>query len=242
MNDKTTQQPEGADEKAQQPASEKKKQQPESAEKTTQQPEGAGNKTTQAEAGDKKVAEKQAPQPESAKKTAQQPASADKPHQPAVADEKAPQPEVADDRAPEPEVAEEERPKVAKRKLRKRTIGIAAAVLVGVVIVAGAAYGLYEVLRSDSETAGTVTPDTGVVLPQNPSLLMVVEDGTLYVENDGNVTMSDIEVRDEAGTVICDMGVISPGDRQACDEAGGAEDLTAFGSGPQGQAVEVGLE
>lgn len=78
----------------------------------------------------------------------------------------------------------------------------------------------------------------GVSIPQVPSLRMFIESGTVFVENDGNVTMSDVEVRDVGGAVLCSMGVISPGDRQACDEASGSDGLTAYGRGPQGQEVE----
>jgi len=69
----------------------------------------------------------------------------------------------------------------------------------------------------------------------------VEEEGTLYVENDGNVTMSDIEVRDATGTAVCTLGTISPGDREPCEEAGDAQGLIVVGSGPQGQPVEAGL-
>ena len=122
--------------------------------------------------------------------------------------------------------------------MNRRRVWIAV-IVVGALTVAGAA-GWWFLIRDDgssSETAGS-----GVVIPQSPSLKMELEEGTLLVENDGNVTMSDVEVRDAAGTVVCAMGVISPGDRQPCQEAGGAPDLIVVGSGPQGQPVEAGLE
>ena len=76
-------------------------------------------------------------------------------------------------------------------------------------------------------------------MPQNPSLRLFDEGGTWYVENDGNVTMSEIEVSDAAGTVVCSISTLSPDERAACDGAGSGEGLTASGSGPQGQPVEV---
>ena len=85
-------------------------------------------------------------------------------------------------------------------------------------------------------------PTMPLTCPQFPSLKMLIEDGTLYVENDGNVTMSDIEVRDAAGSALCEMAVISPGDREPCENAGDAADLTVVGSGPQGQPFEGVLE
>jgi hypothetical protein len=129
-----------------------------------------------------------------------------------------------------------------KPKKKRRGVWIAVAVVV-VLIVAGGVYALYEANQSDDEIAEPTptTPAGGVEIPQVPSLKMVEEEGTLYVENDGNVTMSDIEVRDAAGTTVCAMEVISPGDREPCEEAGDAQDLTVFGSGPQGQPVEAGL-
>jgi hypothetical protein len=72
-------------------------------------------------------------------------------------------------------------------------------------------------------------------------LRMFLEGDAVYVENDGNVTMSDVEVRDGSGDVLCDVGTLSPDDREPCDEADGVDDATAFGVGPQGQQVEVAL-
>jgi hypothetical protein len=108
-----------------------------------------------------------------------------------------------------------------------------------VVILAGAG-GAYYLLNSDDSDVPAVEDDEGVVeLPQNPSLRLFDEGGTWYVENDGNVTMSEIEVRDASGNVVCSLGTVSPGDRAACEEATDGEGLTATGSGPQGQPVEV---
>ena len=156
--------------------------------------------------------------------------------QPATAEE---QPATAEEQQQPATAEEKQQPAIPEKKSRKRTIGISIVVIV--LVLAGSAYGLYSVIRSDVETTDSVTPGGVVVLPQNPSLTMVVEEGTLYVENDGNVTISDVEVRDAAGTAVCAMGVISPGDRQPCEEAGDAQDLTVIGSGPQGQNVEAGL-
>ena len=111
------------------------------------------------------------------------------------------------------------------------------AVVVAVLIGVGAFY-LFN--SGDADEASTGDDGGGVVeLPQNPSLRLFEEDGTWYVENDGNVTMSEIEVLDGSGTVICDLGVLSPDDRAACEEAGSGDGLIAKGSGPQGQNVEV---
>jgi hypothetical protein len=157
-----------------------------------------------------------------------------------MSDEKQQQPEIKPWAEEQPATAEEtQQPAIPEKKSRKRIIGISIVVIV--LVLAGSAYGLYSVIQSDAETTDSVTPGGVVVLPQNPSLKMVVEEGTLYVENDGNVTISDVEVRDAAGTAVCAMGVISPGDRQPCEEAGDAQDLTVIGSGPQGQNVEAGL-
>jgi hypothetical protein len=131
-----------------------------------------------------------------------------------------------------------------KPKKKRRGVWIAVAVVVVLIVAGGVGYALYEANQSDDETAAErAEPASGgvVEIPQVPSLKMVEEEGTLYVENDGNVTMSDIEVRDAAGTTVCAMEVISPGDREPCEEAGDAQDLTVFGSGPQGQPVEAGL-
>jgi hypothetical protein len=70
-------------------------------------------------------------------------------------------------------------------------------------------------------------------------LKLLFEGGIWHVENDGNVTMSEVQVRDPAGAVICDLGTLSPGDRQPCEDAGDRQDLVAAGQGPQGQKVEV---
>jgi len=114
-------------------------------------------------------------------------------------------------------------------------------VVVGVVVLAVAAI-LVSVLIDDSTAdapTATSAPNGQVVLPQNPSLRLLQVDGVWQVENDGNVTMSEIEVRDASATVICELGKLAPDERAACDAAGSATDLTAFGVGPQGQEVEV---
>jgi hypothetical protein len=119
---------------------------------------------------------------------------------------------------------------VGKGRAAQRPIAGLITFVVGVLIAAGAGYALYEASRSDTETAATPN-DIGVILLQNPFLRMVVEEGTLYVE-----------VRDASGTVVCAMGVMSPDDRQPCEETGDDQDLTVFGNGPHRQSVQAGLE
>jgi hypothetical protein len=122
--------------------------------------------------------------------------------------------------------------------------------IVGVVVILGAATAAL-VYRStggsdDVDTTATTAPagvfDSDEVvteIPQSPSLRILLEDGTWYVENDGNVTMSDVEVRDGSDSVICELGTISPADRGSC-AAPETEELRARGLGPQGQVVETG--
>lgn len=125
----------------------------------------------------------------------------------------------------------------------RRRLRLTAVVVLVAALLAVAAYGLYEIFSSDNETTETtVASGDIVVLPQFPSLLAVVEDGSLYVENDGNVTMSGVEVRDASGVTVCSLGTISPGDRQPCEEAGDGSEMTVTGTGPQGQVVEEVLE
>jgi len=109
------------------------------------------------------------------------------------------------------------------------------------VLLAGTGYFIYDATQDDDETESTVpTGDGGTVaLPQNPSLALTLEDGVWYVTNDGNVTMSDVAVRDDAGDVVCEIGTVSPEDRQPCEGAGEDQSLVASGTGPQGQPVEV---
>ena len=128
-------------------------------------------------------------------------------------------------------------------------------IFIGLIVASAAVYGIYRMTSSgDSEDTASnptaapnvVASDTDEVITeinQNPSLRLFAEAGTTYVENDGNVTMSSILVLDGAAATVCDLGTISPGDRQPCAEASGAlGPLTATGSGPQGQPVETGLE
>ena len=115
-------------------------------------------------------------------------------------------------------------------------------VIIAIIVVAAAiGAALFFAFNSGSSDDTTDTGNGGgvVELPQNPSLRLFEEDGTWYVENDGNVTMSEIEVADGSGAVVCELGRLSPDDRAACDEASG-DGLVATGSGPQGQPVEVG--
>lgn len=109
------------------------------------------------------------------------------------------------------------------------------------VVLAGAGYLIYDATQDDDETVSTVPTDDGgtVDLPQNPSLALTLEDGVWYVENDGNVTMSDVAVSDDGGEAVCEIGTIAPGDRQPCEGAGADQSLVASGQGPQGQPVEV---
>ena len=119
---------------------------------------------------------------------------------------------------------------------RCRSLCVAAISLVGFITSVTAC-------DSDSDDSATATADDGgVVLPQDPSLAITLEDGTWVVENDGNVTMSDVEVRDDAGAVVCEIGTLAPEDSAPCDEGADLEGLVAFGVGPQGQEVEVESE
>ena len=126
---------------------------------------------------------------------------------------------------------------VHKRK-RGRVLRVAG-IVAGAVILAGAGYLVYNAGQDDTPSA-VQSEDGAVSLPQNPSLKMLFEEDTWYVENDGNVTMHDIEVRDTGGSVICDLGILSPSERAPCVEAGDRQDLVTVGLGPQDQRVEVG--
>lgn len=127
----------------------------------------------------------------------------------------------------------------------RRRLLVGFAVVVIALIVAGVAYAVYDANQSDDEiaapvTGGAVTDSDQVVIeiPQEPSLMMVEEDGTLFVENDGNVTMSGVEVRDADGAAVCSLGDLAPGDRQPCEEAADAQGLVAVGTDPGGQEVQ----
>jgi len=113
-------------------------------------------------------------------------------------------------------------------------------VVVAALVLGAAGYGVYYYLdtRSDSPEANVDT-DPGVVLPQNPSLSVGFVDGVASVTNDGNVTMSSIEVQAEDGSVLCALGVLSPGESAACPDAPEGGAYRVVGSGPQGQPVEV---
>ena len=128
-------------------------------------------------------------------------------------------------------------------------------IFIGLVVASAAVFAIYQLTKSDRDSTATAVTETTqsntvsasdediTELPQNPSLRLFDEDGTTYVENDGNVTMSGIQVLDAAGATVCDLGTVSPGDRQPCPGAGSAlGPITATGSGPQGQPVETGLE
>lgn len=113
------------------------------------------------------------------------------------------------------------------------------AVVVGIAAVVVAVTIGIAVLGSDADEPPDTASAGGVVLPQNPSLALAEDDGRWFVANDGNVTMSDVELRD-GDDVVCELGTISPGDRATCDDASGLDDPAAFGRGPQGQEVRVG--
>jgi hypothetical protein len=121
---------------------------------------------------------------------------------------------------------------------RASELVIGLAIGVGLIVLAGVGYLVYDATQSD-DTPTIPVDDGGVVLPQDPSLRLLLEDGVWFVENDGNVTMSEIEVRDDAGEVICEIATMSPDDRQSCEDAGENQDLVVVGQGPQGQPVEV---
>lgn len=133
-----------------------------------------------------------------------------------------------------------------------RTLGI---VVIVVAVAAAAGIGIWKYTSSqsddDAQAAVTETTAAQVVsdsdddvteLPQNPSLRLLEDQGTLYVENDGNVTMSNVEVRDAAGSAVCAIGTISPGARSACDATNVLRPATAVGNGPQGQEAQSVLE
>jgi hypothetical protein len=135
----------------------------------------------------------------------------------------------------------------------RRPWGVVALIFFGLIVASGIVYGIHRITSSDDDggAAATETTQGNTVsasdediteLPQNPSLRLFEEEGTTYVENDGNVTMSEVAVRDAAGATVCDMGTLSPADRQACDVADALRPIVAVGSGPQGQAVETRLE
>lgn len=124
-------------------------------------------------------------------------------------------------------------------------------VVIGVaVVVVGALVAFVVLSNDDSDDAApapTTTADVNVSdsdavvidLPQSASLRLFVEDDTWYVENDGNVTMSDVEVRDGSDAVLCELGTLAPDDRAECADAEGGDGLRAVGSSPQGEQVEA---
>ncbi len=122
---------------------------------------------------------------------------------------------------------------------RRRGLIWVVVAVVGLIVLAGVGYFVYDATQSDDDTESTIPDDGGVDLPQDPSLILLLEDGVWFVENDGNVTMSEIEVRDDAGEVICEIGTMSPDDREACEDASENQDLVVVGQGPQGQPVEA---
>lgn len=127
--------------------------------------------------------------------------------------------------------------------------GVRVALLVlGLVIVAGVGYLIATGTWFGDSTSTDVTVAEGesvsdsdevvIEIPQNPSLKLVSEGGTWNVENDGNVTLSEVEVRDTTGAIICEIGEMAPGDLEPCEDAGDRQDLVVVGNGPQGQKVE----
>lgn len=111
--------------------------------------------------------------------------------------------------------------------------------VLALVVLAAAGYGVYYFLNQSDDVVEPVDQDTGVVLPQNPSLTVEFVDGVVSVLNDGNVTMSAIEVRDGEGAAICTLGTLAPDESATCAEAAEGGAYTAFGEGPQGQEVQV---
>jgi hypothetical protein len=70
-------------------------------------------------------------------------------------------------------------------------------------------------------------------------LVLEKENDVWYVENDGNVTMSDVVVSNDDGQSLCELDTMSPQERFACEPAAADDELVVTGQGPQGQPVEV---
>lgn len=128
---------------------------------------------------------------------------------------------------------------------RRRTgLIVAAVAAMGLAVLIGLALSAYILFIRDSGEVGTATTaattgNTAVLLPQNPSLRLTPAAGNWVVENDGNVTMSAVQVTATDGSVLCDLGTMSPADRLPCDKGGNTQ-VRAVGNGPQGQPVNVG--
>ncbi len=74
-------------------------------------------------------------------------------------------------------------------------------------------------------------------LTQAASLTLVEDEGSWFVENSGNVTMSDVVMLSD-DTTVCEIGTLGPSERATCAQADGLDSITATGLDPQGRAVE----
>ena len=143
---------------------------------------------------------------------------------------------------------------VRKRRGRKRA-ALVGAVVLAVAVGGGIAFSQRASSPADEpasadqdvSAAPTAAPSEPVIvsdsdevvtqIPQEPSLSINTED-EFSIENDGNVTMSQVIVAGADGATICDLGNLSPGDVSPCPGAEGVW-ATVTGSGPQGQTVEL---
>ena len=87
--------------------------------------------------------------------------------------------------------------------------------------------------------AGEVSDSDEVVtdLPQAAALTLVEDEGSWFVENSGNVTMSEVVMMNGDATV-CEIGTLAPSERATCAEADGLASVIATGLDPQGETVE----
>jgi hypothetical protein len=132
---------------------------------------------------------------------------------------------------------DESRRRVRRAGLLRLIAGVLVVAALGVVV-----FLIVDAVSDDDDpasTATTVADDGAVDLPQNPSLALTLIDDVWQVVNDGNVTMSDIEVRDADGAVLCSIDQLAPEDSEPCEEAGDSAGVVVVGAGPQGQRVEV---
>jgi hypothetical protein len=149
--------------------------------------------------------------------------------------------------------------RLERKELVKKRAGRRRAMILGAVVLAAAVGGGVVLSNRDTPSAAPTPSDSAATvattaapaepivvsdsdeviteIPQEPSLAIVTDDG-FAVENDGNVTMSDVAVVAADGSTICDLGTLAPGDVAECAEADG-DAVTVTGAGPQGQAVEI---